>query len=59
MPTLYSGHLDVGLDHGPGEDPACRVAAIAPDAMHDDATYVSWLGLAALAITVAGAIFAN
>jgi hypothetical protein len=56
---LNPGHFDVDPDSVPGPNPACRIAAIAPDAMHDDAAYVSWLGLAALAITVAGAIFVS
>lgn len=57
MPTLNPGYLDIGRDHEPKLEPVCHVAAIAPDPMYDDATYVSWLGLAALAITVAGAVF--
>lgn len=57
MSTLNPGHFDFNRDRDPGLEPVCGVAAIAPDAMHDDADYVSWLGLAALAITVAGVVF--
>ena len=57
MQTLNPRYFDVRNDREPGLEPVCRIATIAPDAMYDDAAYVSWLGLAALAITGAGAIF--
>ena len=58
MPTLNPGYFDLKQDREPGREPVCT-AAIAPDAMHDDAVSVTWLGLAAVAITIAGAIFAR
>ena len=58
MPTLNPGYFDVKPDSEPGREPVCT-AAIAPDAMHDDAVSVTWLGFAALAFTIAGAIFAG
>ena len=57
MPTLNPASFDVHYHREPGPEPKCSAAAIVPDAMHDDASYVSILGLAALAITVAGAVF--
>lgn len=59
MPTLNPGYFDVGCDHEPDIEPVVHVAAIAPDAMHDGAAFVSWVGLAVLAITVAGALFTS
>lgn len=57
MSTLNPGYFDARNDREPGTEPACSTAAITPDAMSDDASHVAWLGLCALAITVAGAIF--
>ena len=53
MPTLNPSYFDITAE----EETACT-AAVAPDALLDDAVSVTWLGLAALAITIAGAIFA-
>ena len=57
MPTLTPGYCDIGPNPEQGSEPVCRDAAIAPDAMHEDAVFVSWIGLAALVITMAGAVF--
>lgn len=54
MPTLIPGFFDVYVEH----ETICP-PAVAPDAMQDDAVSVTWLSSAALAITVAGAIFAG
>lgn len=56
MPTLNPGYFDIPTHHETGPEPVYPVAAVAPDAMHDSAAYVSWLGLAALAIAVVGAV---
>jgi hypothetical protein len=58
MPVLNPGYFDVKQDLAHGLDTDCA-ATVMPDALEDDAIAVTWLGVAALAITIAGAIFAT
>jgi hypothetical protein len=54
VPTLNPGFFEVHGEH----ETICP-AAVVPDTMQDEAISVTWLSLAAVAITIAGAIFAS
>ena len=54
MPTLNPGYFDVHGEH----ETICP-PAVPADAILDDAVSVTWLSLAAVVITIAGAIVAG